>query len=39
MLFTILIVLGVLFLLALLFVPLYFFWVREKADDAERKDE
>ena len=31
------VILGALFLLALLFVPIYFFWVKEKANDAEQK--
>lgn len=33
------VILGVLFLLVLLFVPIYFFWVKEKADNAEQNDD
>ena len=31
------VILGALFLLALLFVPIYFFWVKEKANEVEKK--
>lgn len=33
------VILGALFLLALLLVPLYFFWVKEKSNEAEKKDD
>ncbi len=33
------VILGALFLLALLIVPIYYFWVKEKADEAEQQDD
>ena len=33
------VILGALFLLALLFVPIYYFWVKEKADDKAKDEE
>ena len=29
------VILGVLFLLVLLFIPIYYFWARDKANDDE----
>ena len=29
------VILGAVFLLALLFVPIYYFWVKEKANEAD----
>lgn len=31
--------LGALFLLSLLFIPIYFFWIKEKHDEIDQKDE